>query len=319
MRSVLAQTYVRVIDATAQLGPADVQALTGLPPAAVARTERRAAAGLPERSVELPKGQRTSNKLGVPRQAYRRDTLSMSYRRTRVVHAQAASAATRRQEAFAREVARQIVGTHGPNVLTEDVDVRQWQRLWGGGIAAFTPGRLLAALGAECEATGGAMVKANTFETALSQHCICGRREKKPLSKRTHECPACGFTADRDLTSAILAATVRLADPADPRTAYIDPILLEHARSLIESGQSNLEPPRAARAAQQDGAGPVNHQPQPQGSGESGSHKPRLGPLPDASGTSTAPPRKTRSTGARRTRRTARPSTTIPALSGAEL
>ena len=43
------------------------------------------------------------------------------------------------------------------------------------------------------------------------------------LADRDHSCPSCGLTADRDLISAALAACVTLTDPADPRTASINP------------------------------------------------------------------------------------------------
>ena len=35
-----------------------------------------------------------------------------------------------------------------------------------------------------------------------SQTCICGRREKKPLSQRKHTCLKCGYTNHRDIVSA---------------------------------------------------------------------------------------------------------------------
>jgi hypothetical protein len=45
-----------------------------------ARAERRQAGGLPERTIETPRGARSANKADVPKQAYRRDTLSAGYR-----------------------------------------------------------------------------------------------------------------------------------------------------------------------------------------------------------------------------------------------
>jgi hypothetical protein len=44
--------------------------------------------------------------------------------------------------------------------------------------------------------------------TALSQTCLCGNREKKPLSQRVHRC-GCGTTEDRDLFSAYPGLYVR--------------------------------------------------------------------------------------------------------------
>jgi hypothetical protein len=111
----------------------------------------------------------------------------------------------------------------------EDSAVSPWARLWGRQIQAFSPGMLIAALAAECQATGGQLQRAGTRSTALSQHCLCGQRVPKRLSQRTHCCPECGLRADRDIVSAVLAACVELADPDDPATARVD---YELARAL---------------------------------------------------------------------------------------
>jgi hypothetical protein len=128
--------------------------------------------------------------------------------------------------------------------------------------------RLLARLSRECSAAGGALTKASTWTTALSQHCLCGRRAKKPLAQRWHSCP-CGIEGDRDIVSAILAATVRLADPGDPKTASIDHGLREHARRLLLTGHVLA----TDTAAQQEGPArsTVHHNPAT-GTGEDGSH-----------------------------------------------
>ena len=42
-----------------------------------------------------------------------------------------------------------------------------------------------------------------------SQTCLCGRKERKPLSQRTHRCPDCGLVAQRDLLSDYLGLFVR--------------------------------------------------------------------------------------------------------------
>ena len=138
-------------------------------------------------------------------------------------------------------------------------------------------------LAAECAATGGRLYRAGTRSTALSQHCLCGARVPKTLAQRTHYCPACGLRADRDVTSAVLAACVDLADPDDPRSARVD-YTLAHAL-------------RAGLASQQEWEGSVNrHQPPTPhdgaGSARAGSHhlvasaeQAALGPPPNRPGT----------------------------------
>ncbi len=76
-----------------------------------------------------------------------------------------------------------------------------------------------------------------THSTALSQHCLCGQRVPKRLSQRTHDCPHCGLHADRDVTSAMLAACVDVADPDDPSTARVDYRLAHALRAWLASQQ----------------------------------------------------------------------------------
>jgi hypothetical protein len=237
-----------------------------------ARAERRQAAGLTAKAVDVPGGARAANSRGIPKQAYRRDALSRSYRAVRADHAAAASATSRRKDAFARQTAQAIVGAHGPNLVTENVNIRTWSLRWGRGVAGFTPGRMLAHLADECEAAGGALIKASTYTTALSQHCTCGARAKKTLAERWHAC-ACGVEGDRDLVSAAMASTVVLTEPADPHTATIDPGLRERLHATVLAGRTQNFPV-IRETAQQEGPvrSTINHNPAAtSGTGEDGS------------------------------------------------
>ncbi|WP_234381807.1 transposase [Streptomyces dysideae] len=122
----------------------------------------------------------------------------------------------------ARLVAREIAAAHGPVLVVEDCDIRTWYRLWGKRLSQTTPGMLISALKVECEAAGGRLVRASTWSTALSQHCLCGERVKKTLRDREHRCIACGLAGKRDLVSAAPAAFVRFTNVDDPKTAYLD-------------------------------------------------------------------------------------------------
>jgi len=87
---------------------------------------------------------------------------------------------------------------------------------------------LLTAIQREAVATAtqaclsGGLLRASTRTTALSQHCLCGRRVEKTLTDRVHRCPLCGLVGDRDAVSATLAAHLVFMDPADPSTAAVD-------------------------------------------------------------------------------------------------
>ena len=245
------------------------------------RAQRRAAKGLAAKQVLNPSGPRHARADGVPLRAYRHDTLSGSYQRTRADHAAASRSASQAKHARADQVAARIVAAHGNTIIVEDTNIGTWARLWGKRIALFSPGMLVAALGRECQAAGGALSRAGTRSTALSQHCLCGARVSKTLAQRTHDCPQCGLRGDRDVVSAVLAACVTLADPEDPRTARVD-YRLAHALW-------------AWLASPQEWEGSVNrHQPPPSpdaGSARAGSHhrvasaeQAALGPPPNRPG-----------------------------------
>ena len=194
-----------------------------------ARAQRRAERGLRPKRVANPGGSRAARADGIPLRAYRRDSLSHAYQRTRADHAADARARSQAKFARAREIAARIVAVHGNSITVEKGSISTWARLWGKRIQVFSPGMLIAALDAECKATGGRLQRAGTRTTALSQHCLCGQRVPKTLAQRTHHCPDCGLRADRDIVSATLGACVRLADPDDPATASVD---YELARAL---------------------------------------------------------------------------------------
>jgi hypothetical protein len=219
---------------------------------------------LAAKQIANPGGARHARTDGVPRRAYRRDALSRRYQRTRCDHAAESRRTSQAKAARATAIAAAIVAAHGNIVTVEDCRISAWARLWGKRIALFSPGMLVAALAAECTASGGQFFRAGTRSTAMSQHCLCGTRVAKTLKQRTHDCPHCGLRADRDIVSAVLAACVRLADADDPRTARVD-YRLAHAL-------------RDGLASPQEWEGSVNrHQPPPSpddGSARTGSHHP---------------------------------------------
>ena len=235
-------------------------------PGQAARAQRRATAGLPARAVQLPKGPRVANVLGVPKQAYRRDVLTDAYRRTRARHTRASRGQVRARDARARDVAARIVAAHGAALVIEDLSMTAWSRRWGKAMALFAPGRLIAALQAEARACGGGLIRASTRATALSQMCVCGHRVKKPLGQRVHRCvqPGCGLVGDRDLVSAAMAACVALSTPTDPASARIDfdladalgRLLAGQQEALARSTTPHLPMPRTGRATVNVAANP---------------------------------------------------------------
>ena len=188
-----------------------------------AAAKRRADAGLPARQ-HTPAGPRKSRRDGRPERAYRTDAVSNGYRRGRGQAAQNARAAAVARRDTARRVAGDLIATHGTDLTIEAGSIAAWAKVWGRAIHAFTPGLLTAAIAAEAAAIqpGTEVRRAGTRHTAMSQHCLCGHRAKKPLSQRVHRCGVCGLEGGRDAVSAVLASCVDTTDPADPTTATVD-------------------------------------------------------------------------------------------------
>ncbi len=210
------------------------------------RARRRAAAGL--RPVDVvPSGPRNARADGVPLQSYRRDQLSASYRRGRAAQAADAAAAAQARRDRARQVAADLVVTHGYQLIVEDASLSAWSRSWGRAVAAFSPGLLIAALDREARAvatvagggSGGGVQRAATRTTALSQHCPCGARVTKRLAERVHRCPACSLRGDRDAVAAVLASFVVFAQPGEPSSARVDYAATADALPAIWRALSN--------------------------------------------------------------------------------
>jgi hypothetical protein len=200
---------------------------------------RRAEAGLRPVDV-IPKGPRNARTDGVPLQSYKRDQLSASYRKARAAQVADAAAATQARRDHARQIAADVVSTHGYQLVVEDTSIAAWSRSWGRALAAFSPGTLGTAIEREARAVAklagadGGVSRAATFTTALSQHCPCGTRVEKRLADRVHHCVACQLRGDRDAVSAILASFVVLVRRGDPSSALVDYPAAADARVEIQ-------------------------------------------------------------------------------------
>ncbi len=190
--------------------------------AQVKRDARRAQRGLRPVTNTTPRGPRLTNINAVPRQAYRRDQLSGTYRDLRGRQGEQARAQSLTKQTRSHDVAVQLVATHGTNWKIEDCNLTAWARLWGKSLHAFAPGMVTADLASLVRSDGGSFTKVATGPTALSSHCLCGRHAKKDLSTRVHHCAGCGLTGQRDLVSAALGTCVEHADVSDPRSARVN-------------------------------------------------------------------------------------------------
>lgn len=150
----------------------------------------------------------------------------------------------RRKETAARKTAHGRLANRilamGNEVKTEKISYSAWQRTLGKSVSKRAPGTLISMLRRKAENVGGELIEFSTYATKLSQTCVCGAVEKKPLSQRWHECPICGAAAQRDLFSAFLArfvvserGKVRV-DVSRARKAWpgAEPLLLRTASAL---------------------------------------------------------------------------------------
>lgn len=99
--------------------------------------------------------------------------------------------------------------THGADIACEKLDYVAWQKNFPRSVRDRAPGLLVKMMRRKAESAGGDhLYELNPKTTALSQICLCGNRNKKPLSQPVHRC-GCGIKEDRDLFSAYLGLHVR--------------------------------------------------------------------------------------------------------------
>ena len=98
-------------------------------------------------------------------------------------------------------------------IKAEDCSVKGWKNLFGKSISEYAPGSIINKLEYKAKMVGAEMLRINTYQTSLSQYCVCGYhfpKEDCTLDKRTKVCPICGRTFDRDKLSAYLARYVEV-------------------------------------------------------------------------------------------------------------
>ena len=104
---------------------------------------------------------------------------------------------------------------YGVNVRAEALNYAAWQKMYPRSVRDSSVGEAMALLFHKAENAGGKAYRYATHTTALSQICVCGHREKKPLSQRFHRCSNCGREAQRDLFSGFLGLYVDPVEQAD--------------------------------------------------------------------------------------------------------
>jgi hypothetical protein len=126
----------------------------------------------------------------------------------------------------------------GRVVKLEHISYKALQKRYGKSVGESAPASLKASLFRTAEKLGGRGELINTFQTRLSQTCLCGEVKKKALSERMHSCP-CGLVVGRDTLSAFLGCFTQNSVVKKGRKEIINSSLdLAAARSAATGHQT---------------------------------------------------------------------------------
>jgi transposase len=114
--------------------------------------------------------------------------------------------AAQRQSLHGRKVNETLA--QGDGIKMEKLSYRAFQRQYGRSVGFRAPGKFVRLLRRKAENAGVRVDEFPTRTTCLSQVCLCGAKEKKPLSRRWHVCDCGVGPIQRDLFSAWLACFV---------------------------------------------------------------------------------------------------------------
>ncbi|GAB7015367.1 RNA-guided endonuclease TnpB family protein [Methanogenium cariaci] len=120
---------------------------------------------------------------------------------------------------FLHKLSRQYVNTYAA-VCVEHLDIKGLKEKGNHkglhrSIHSVSWGKFFSYLSYKAESAGTKLVTVNPRNT--SQMCSnCGKIVKKTLSVRVHECPDCGFVADRDYNAAVNIHRIGMEQPFEP-------------------------------------------------------------------------------------------------------
>ncbi|KAF5067496.1 MAG: transposase [Methanoculleus marisnigri] len=134
---------------------------------------------------------------------------------------------TNQKKDFLHKLSRQYVDTYA-TICVEDLNINGLKEKGNSpglhrGIHDASWGRFYSYLAYKAESAGTNLINVDPRNT--SQMCSnCGSIVKKTLSERVHECPYCGFVADRDYNAAVNIHRVGMEQPFEP----VETIPLHH-------------------------------------------------------------------------------------------
>lgn len=149
-----------------------------------------------------------------------------------------------RRKCLHGELANQVLAM-GNHINTEGLSYKGFQKNWGKSVGFRAPGMFIEKLCRKAESAGGTVYEFSSSATHLSQICHgCDTIEKKPLSKRWHNCE-CGIgPVQRDLYTAYLARHVKgnCLDTPQAKEAWpgAEPLLRRAVSRLNQTAKGKL-------------------------------------------------------------------------------
>lgn len=175
------------------------------------------------------------NEDGTAKGGARKWVVSSRYRELRAQIAETERRLASERKRSHGELANRVLAI-GDVIKTEKISYRSFQKNFGRSAKVRAPGMFVATLGRKAERAGGRFEEFPTRTTRLSQVCLCGRIEKKPLSQRIHRCECGVGPVHRDLFSGFIARFVH-GNRLDARQAMVawpgaEPLLRRAASSF---------------------------------------------------------------------------------------
>ncbi|WP_332450872.1 RNA-guided endonuclease InsQ/TnpB family protein [Methanoculleus sp.] len=149
---------------------------------------------------------------------------------------------TSQKNDFLHKLSRRYVDTYA-TICVEDLNIKYLKENGKSrgllrSIHSVSWGRFFSYLSYKAESAGTNFIQIDPRNT--SQMCAnCGSIVKKTLSDRVHECPYCGFVADRDYNAAVNIHRVGMEQPFEP----VEPIPLHHVSVMQVLAMKQEAPP----------------------------------------------------------------------------
>lgn len=88
------------------------------------------------------------------------------------------------------------------DIRVEKISYLAWAKAYPHSTRRHSVGGQVKRIERNAKSGGASFHEISTYDTALSQTCLCGHKERKPLRVRQHNCPECGLQEHRDVLSA---------------------------------------------------------------------------------------------------------------------